>query len=278
MEDTTPRRFATVAWRGRPVTIEYAWIEPESANQRADRPLVVFLHEGLGSLSMWKAFPQTLCERVGARGLVYSRPAYGASTAREHDERWDVDYLHRQAHEVLPAFFTAIGVGRSSAPPWLLGHSDGGSIALLYAARFPNAVAGLVLLAPHVFVEALSVTSIEAVRTAYLQDDLRPRLAKYHDDVDSAFWGWNRIWLDPRFRDWNIEDEIAGLQCPVLAIQGCEDEHGTLDQLRAIQARVPSTRIVELADCRHSPHRDQPEALMDAIAAFLPPARTVHAR
>jgi len=256
--------FASVRWRGRDVAIEYAWL----GSSDVARPLVVFLHEGLGSVAMWKGFPQTLCEAANLRGLVYSRPGYGGSTPRGADERWDVDYLHRQAHDVLPAFLESVGVDASTVP-WLLGHSDGGSIALLYAAAFPERVAGLVLLAPHVFVEPISVTSIEAVRIAYLETDLRRRLAKYHADVDSAFWGWNGIWLDPRFRRWNIESEIANLRCPVLAVQGCEDEHGTLDQVHAIRRRIPGTRVVVLENCRHSPQRDQPERLLEAIVAFI---------
>ena len=268
MVEVANQQIARLRWRGRDIGIEYAWLGPIDPRDRG-RPLVVFLHEGLGSLAMWKRFPQALCEAANVRGLAYSRPGYGASTPRAQGERWDVDYLHRQAQEVLPEFLEAVGVDASASPPWLLGHSDGGSIALLHAAASPRNVAGLVLLAPHVFVEPISVSSIEAVRTAYLEADLRERLAKYHVDVDSAFWGWNEIWLDPRFRAWNIEAEIAGVQCPVLAVQGREDEHGTLGQLRAIRRRLPWTRILELDECRHSPHRDQPERLLSAIVAFI---------
>jgi pimeloyl-ACP methyl ester carboxylesterase len=268
MVEVESRRFTDLAWRGREVSIEYAWMGPLDPGD-VERPLVVFLHEGLGSLAMWKGFPQALCEAANVRGLAYSRPGYGASTPRASDERWDVDYLHQQAHDVLPAFLENVGVDVCASPPWLLGHSDGGSIAMLHAAAAPRDVAGLILLAPHVFVETISVSSIEGVRAAYLQGDLRERLAKYHADVDSAFWGWNDIWLDPRFRAWNIESEIARVRCPVLAVQGRDDEHGTLEQLRAIQRRIPWTRILELEDCRHSPHRDQPGRLLDAIVDFL---------
>ena len=199
MTEIEHRRFTKLDWRGRDVSVEYAWLGPRDPGD-IERPLVVFLHEGLGSLAMWKHFPQALCEAANVRGLAYSRPGYGASTPRAAGERWDVDYLHRQAHEVLPAFLESVGVDASASPPWLLGHSDGGSIAMLHAAASPRDVAGLVLLAPHVFVEPVSVSSIEAVRAAYRETDLRTRLAKYHADVDSAFWGWNDIWLDPRFR------------------------------------------------------------------------------
>ena len=258
-------RFAQIDWKGQCVRIEHRWVAPE----RHDRPLVVFLHEGLGSLAMWKDFPRVLCDAAKVRGLVYSRPAYGRSTPRAAGEHWDVDYLHRQAHEVLPAFFAAIAHDTVRDPPWLLGHSDGGSIALLHAAHFPSRVAGLLLVAPHVFVEPISVTSIEAVRCAYLETDLRERLARYHDDVDSAFWGWNRIWLAPPFRAWNIEEALERIECPVLAIQGRDDEHGTLAQLQTIQRRLPGTRVVEIDDCRHSPHKDQPARLIDEVARFI---------
>jgi pimeloyl-ACP methyl ester carboxylesterase len=276
MSASNERRSADIAWRDRRVSIEYAWIDGPHEDD-AKRPLVVFLHEGLGSRAMWKDFPRAMCEAANARGLVFSRPGYGASTPRAKDERWDVDYLHRQAYEVLPAFLESVGIDEIASPPWLLGHSDGASIALLYASRFPSAAAGLILLAPHVFVEPISVASIEAVRAAYLETDLRERLAKYHDDPESPFWGWNEIWLDRRFRDWNIEDDIGRIECPVLAVQGCEDEHGTMEQVHAIRRRIASTQVVALDDCRHSPHRDQPERLIEAVARFMRSAQLAKA-
>ena len=257
--------FAEIAWRGRRVRIEHAWIAPG----RQGAPLIVFLHEGLGSLAMWKDFPAALCEAVGARGLVYSRPGYGRSTPRPAQEVWDPDFLHQQAHEVLPALLQALGVDAQCDRPWLFGHSDGGSIALLYAARFPEAIAGAVVLAPHILVEDVSVSSIAAAREAYLGTDLRARLARYHDDPDSAFWGWNRIWLDPRFRDWSIADELGTIRCPLLAIQGLDDEYGTLEQVRGIARRVPQTRLLELPRCGHSAHRDQPAAVTAAVKDLL---------
>ena len=265
--------FVDIDWRGRKVRIEHAWIAPG----RRTRPLVVFLHEGLGSLAMWRDFPQRLCDAAGCRGLVYSRPGYGRSTPRAAEEAWALDFMHRQAHEVLPALLRALGVDSASDPPWLFGHSDGGSIALLYAARFGAAVAGAVVVAPHILVEDLSVSSIEQARRAYRQGDLRARLARYHDDPDSAFWGWNAIWLHPPFRDWTIEDEIAAITCPLLAVQGLDDEYGTLEQIRGIARRVPGTELLVLEACGHSPQRDQPQRLIEAAAAFiargLPPLR-----
>ena len=266
-------RFADVDWAGRRLRIEHQWLGA-SDPARKDRPLVVFLHEGLGSLPMWKDYPRELCEAARLRGLVFSRPGYGRSEGA--DAAFGVDYQHRQAHEFVPAFLEAVGVGRTSERPWLFGHSDGGSMALLYASRFP--VAGLVLLAPHVFVEDLSVASIALARQAYRETDLRARLARHHADVDAVFWRWNRIWLDPRFRTWNIEDALPRIACPVLAVQGLDDEYGTLAQLDAIERGAPQTRRIELADCRHSPHRDQPELVTSAVAEFIQQVRPASPR
>jgi pimeloyl-ACP methyl ester carboxylesterase len=257
--------FVEVEWAGRAVRIEHEWL----ARERTGAPLLVFLHEGLGSLAMWKDFPGQLCEAAQCRGLVYSRPGYGRSTPRAAAQAWDLDFMHRQAHELLPALLAALGVDAALDRPWLFGHSDGGSIALLYAARFTGRLAGAIVLAPHILVEDLSVHSIAKARDAYLQTDLRERLAKYHDDPDSAFWRWNDIWLHPPFKHWSIEDEIAAIRCPLLAVQGLDDEYGTLEQIRGIARRVPQTELLELAECGHSPHRDQPQALIAAAAAFV---------
>jgi pimeloyl-ACP methyl ester carboxylesterase len=256
--------FIDIPWRSRRVRIEHAFIEgPASA------PLLVFLHEGLGSLSMWRDFPQRLCEAIACPGLVYSRPGYGQSTPREPQEHWGVDFLHQQALEVLPSLLHALGIDAQRAPPWLFGHSDGGSIALLYAARFPKAVAGVVVLAPHLFVEPLSLRSIQVAKVAYLEGGLRDRLARHHADPDSAFWGWNDIWLDPAFEAWNIEPELSAIRCPVLAVQGLDDEYGTLDQIHRLQRAAPHAQLLELLACGHQPQRDQPEKLRAAVADFM---------
>ena len=248
---------------GRDFEIEYQWVGAAGA------PLLVFLHEGLGSRAMWKEFPARLCAAIGMRGLVYSRPGYGRSTPRPPNERWGVDFMHRQARDLLPALLEGLGVDVASDPPWLLGHSDGGSIALLYASFFPRALAGLVVMSPHILVEQLSVDSIEQARRAYLDTDLRARLGRYHDDPDSAFWGWNDIWLDPAFRAWNIETELEAIECPLLALQGVDDEYGTLEQVHGIARRVPGARVVEIPDCGHSPHRDQPQTVLSEVSAFV---------
>ena len=251
---------------GRPFDIEYACVGSDDPHA----PLIVFLHEGLGSVAMWRDLPQTLCDAVKARGLVYSRPGYGRSTPRAADEYWGVDFMHVQARDVLPALLRAL---HSDTPPWLFGHSDGGSIALLHAAMFPSKVAGVIALAPHLFVEDVSVASIAKTRAAYLTTPLKSKLARLHDDVDSAFWGWNDIWLDPAFRQWNIEVMLPQITCPVLAIQGINDEYGTMAQIDRIADAVPSAQLLTLKHCGHSPHRDQSHAVIEAVRNFIAASR-----
>jgi pimeloyl-ACP methyl ester carboxylesterase len=251
--------FATLEADGAPLRIEYQWVGG------ADGPVMVFLHEGLGSVAMWRDFPGRLCDAAGLRGLVYSRPGYGRSTPRPPHEKWGPDFMHRQAREVLPALLRELGVDR----PWLFGHSDGGSIALLHAAAFPQALRGAVVLAPHILVEDISVASITKAREAYQQTDLPQRLARYHDDADSAFFGWNDVWLSPAFRHWNITEELRAIRCPVLAVQGLDDEYGTLEQIRGIARVVPHAQLLEIPQCGHSPHKDQPEAVIEAVARFV---------
>jgi pimeloyl-ACP methyl ester carboxylesterase len=257
--------FVPIHWDGRAQRVEFARVGVDDPAA----PLMVFLHEGLGSLAMWKDFPQQQALALGWRGLVYSRPAYGRSTPKLPDARWRPDFMHRQAQEVLPQVLAALG--EADRPVWLFGHSDGGSIALLHAAAFPARVAGLVVCAPHLFVEALTVASIEDARAAYASTDLRAKLAKYHDDPDSAFRGWNDIWLDPDFLAWTIEDEVATVRCPVLAVQGHDDQYGTMAQIERIAERLPAGRVelLKLDACGHSPHRDQPKALIDRVVDFV---------
>ena len=259
-----------VSTSDRELAIEYVFV----GNDDRTAPVVVFLHEGLGSISMWRDFPAQLCAAVGARGLVYSRPGYGRSTARPHAEKWGVDFMHIQARDVLPAFLAAIGIDTVHNKPWLFGHSDGGSIALIHAALFPEKIAGVIVAAPHIFVEDISVASIAQTRETYLNTDLRAKLARYHDDVDSAFWGWNDIWLNPAFRAWSIEALLPQIQCPLLAIQGVNDDYGTMAQIDGIARAVPHSRraqLVKLENCGHSPHRDQPQSVIDVVKKFVAP-------
>ena len=251
--------FVTLEGAAGAPRIEYEWVgAPEG-------PVLVFLHEGLGSVAMWRDFPARLCDALGLRGLVYSRPGYGRSTPRPPQEHWGPDFMHHQAREVLPALLRALEVEQ----PWLFGHSDGGSIALLHAAAFPGALRGAVVLAPHILVEDVSVASIAKAREAYLHTDLPQRLARYHADADSAFFGWNDVWLSPAFRDWNITEELRAIRCPLLAVQGLDDEYGTLEQIRGIARVVPQAQLLEIPQCGHSPHKDQPEAVIEAVARFV---------
>ena len=224
---------------------------------------LVMLHEGLGSVSMWKDFPEKLAESTGCRTIVYSRHGYGRSSTLR--QKRTPNFMHDEAAVVLPALLRTLGIER----PVLFGHSDGASIALIHAASPGATVAAVIALAPHVKVEALSVASIEKARTAYEKTDLRARLARHHADADSAFWGWNQIWLDPAFRSWNIERLLPSIACPVLAIQGRNDEYGTLEQVDSIRRAIPSTELLVLEECGHSPHRDQPAAVLAATERFI---------
>ncbi|RYX97828.1 MAG: alpha/beta hydrolase [Comamonadaceae bacterium] len=244
---------------------------------------LVFLHEGLGSVSLWTQrgldWPLAVCTATGRSGLVYSRAGYGASSPSplirpdkkstgRPSGRLPPDYMQREAWAVLLALLENAGIRH----PVLLGHSDGATIALLYASRYP--VTACIAMAPHVFVEDVALQSIEAAKTAYeeslpLDNGLRARLARHHEDVDGAFWQWNDAWLSKAFRSFDIRQDCRAITSPVLAIQGRGDEYGTLAQLDEMAAAAPQTQKCVLEDCGHSPHRDQPEATLDAIARFL---------
>jgi pimeloyl-ACP methyl ester carboxylesterase len=227
------------------------------------RPPIVMLHEGLGSVSHWRDFPDRVAAETGSEIFVYSRYGHGRSSPLE--EPREVFYMHHEAEVVVPLLLEQADVSR----PVLLGHSDGASIAILYAARFPNSAAALILEAPHVFVEDLTVESIAQARTAYQTNDLPERLARYHQDADRTFWGWNDIWLNPEFRSWNIESCLESIRCPVLVIQGEDDEYGTPRQLAAIQTKIPAAQVALFPQCKHAPHRDRPELTLRRIVAFL---------
>jgi pimeloyl-ACP methyl ester carboxylesterase len=222
---------------------------------------IVMLHEGLGSVGLWRHFPTTLNQATGRRVIAFSRFGHG------HSERtpWPRDvtgFHHREALEMLPELFAALGLSE----PLLVGHSDGASIALIYASRRP--VSGLVLLAPHVCVEDLGLDAIRATRTSYEVGDLRERMLKHHDDPDAAFWGWCDMWLDPAFRTWDLGAEIRRVEAPMLLIQGSEDPYGTLAHVDRIAAgtRGPFTRMVLSGG--HSPHQEHAGAVVRAVAKF----------
>lgn len=229
-------------------------------------PTLVFLHEGLGSVSMWKEFPAEVAAATGCEVLVYSRQGYGRSDPVGVPR--SLSYMHTEGLEVVSPLLDAAGIQAAV----LVGHSDGGSIALVNAGGVGDPrVSALVLLAPHVFNEAMCVASIQEAKVAYETTDLRERLERHHgDNVDCAFWGWNHAWLDPDFMQWNIEEYLSGVEVPVLMIQGEDDEYGSLKQLDAIERQVKgSTHRCVLPDCGHSPHRDQPEMTLEAIKGFI---------
>jgi pimeloyl-ACP methyl ester carboxylesterase len=229
-------------------------------------PPLVFLHEGLGSIELWRGFPRAVAEATGRRALVYSRHGHGRSATVAGRSRSPA-YMHDEALTVLPELLDRLVIER----PLLVGHSDGASIALIYTGAGRGPVSGLVLLAPHVFVEDRSVEGIEAARVSYLTTDLPARMARYHDDADVTFWGWNDVWLSPEFRSWNIEAHLPGVRCPVLLVQGEDDEYGTLAQLDAIERQVARGRVERLVlpECRHAPHLDRPTETTAAVVAFV---------
>lgn len=239
------------------------YVSLPSSHPRPGAPTMVFLHEGLGSISMWRDFPQQVADATGCKAIVYSRRGYGRSAPLSGPR--PVTYMHDEALQVLPEFLDQLGVDR----PILFGHSDGGSIALIHAGGHPRPVSGLVVMAPHYFVEPVALENIAIARQAYETGGLRERLARYHKDVDSAFRGWNDTWLHPDFKAWNIESYLSRIQVPVMAIQGEDDEYATMIQIDGIAQRCPDVDLVKLADCRHSPHKDQPQAVIEAVTGFV---------
>ena len=232
--------------------------------QRADRPPLVFLHEGLGSVAMWRDFPARVAHATGARVVVYSRIGFGRSSPRE--QPYTPRFMHDEALVVLPALRAGLGLGR----PVLVGHSNGASMSLIHAGHFETG--GVIAMAPFACVEEANLRTIRAARELWRDTDLRAKLARYHDDVDSVFWGWNDIWLSPAFRSWSIEADLAGIRCPVLAILGDGDRYSTPAQVAAIErhaVRAARFESLILADCGHSPHRDQPAVVIEAIVRFV---------
>ena len=230
-----------------------------------NRAPLLFLHEGLGSVGLWRGYPARIAAATGRRVVAYSRFGHGSSDPPP--ARPDTRFLHEEASFVLPALRGMLGL----TAPVLIGHSDGASIALLHtlscAALRP--VTGLVLLAPRVFVEEAGLRAIAVTRELFELSDLRARLAKHHDDPDTAFHGWNDVWLDPTFRSWDLRPELAGITCPILAIQGTADRYGTTAHVEAIRSEVTGPVEVLLLDGGHSPHLDHPDTVTTAITTFL---------
>lgn len=240
--------------------IEYEWLHAAGE----DRPTLVFLHEGLGSVRQWRDFPLQVVRATGCRALLYSRYGYGQSDVLQEDKA-GVRFMHREALQALPELLATLGVER----PVLVGHSDGASIALIHAGA-GHAVRGLALMAPHVFVEPICVESIRKAQDGFATSGLAQGLAKYHRDPAKTFHLWADAWLDPQFLQWNIEEVLPRIDCPVLAIQGEDDQYGTLEQLERLRRGVRgSCELVQLAACGHAPFRDQPEATLAALTRFI---------
>ncbi|MGE5708000.1 MAG: alpha/beta fold hydrolase [Bacteroidota bacterium] len=252
-------RTISLPFDHRTIELEVQWLFPE----RQNRPLMLFLHEGLGSIALWKDYPRRLCEELECRGLVFSRYGYGHSTQRPPTEKWGADYLHRQA-QLLPAFLQALEADK----PWIFGHSDGATIALLFAASFPDALQGAIALAPHISVEEKTLRGIGQTREAYEKGNLKQKLARYHADPDSPFWGWHDAWTSPDFA-FNIEESLSKIRCPLLLIQGHGDEYASMEQVDGIKKRVPQAEVLKLEDCGHIPFLDRPEAVAQAVKRLM---------
>ena len=267
-------------------TIDGVRLEVAHIPGPVDRAPLLFLHEGLGSVAMWpqrgRHWPAELCAATGRAGVLYSRRGYGQSdpipqvrgphrtdapaSALWPHGRHTPRYMHHEAEAVLPRLRSVLGLQQVV----LVGHSDGATIALLHAASQP--CDAVVVMAPHLFMEPMTLAAIEQARDAYSDtgaQGLRAKLARFHADVDNAFWQWNDIWLDPAFASYDIAQECARIPCPVLAVQGVQDAYGTLAQLERLQRAAPQTQTLALDACGHSPHRDQPDALTTAMRDFL---------
>ena len=228
------------------------------------RPTLLLLHEGLGCVAMWRHFPEKLAAATGCRLVVWSRAGYGGS--EPYPEPRTPRYMHREGEEILPAFMAALGIER----PLLIGHSDGGSIALIFAGAFPEVPLGVAVMAPHEFVEAVTLAGIRAARLAWETTDLPKKLARYHhEQTERVFGDWNDTWLSPVFRDWNIEEYLPKIRCPVLAMQGEDDEYATMRQIEVIAERLQGTQLVKLAHCGHSPHKDQELGVVAELTEFI---------
>lgn len=241
--------------------LEYRWIGPRPG----DAPSIVFLHEGLGCLGMWRDFPERLASATGCGALVYSRMGYGGSDPLRGMR--PVRYMHDEALEVLPAVLEHFKLDKVV----LFGHSDGASIALIQAGTPSGSVRGLVLEAPHVFVESASIEGITRITADYETTNLRERLARYHgSNTDSMFRAWSDVWLSSEFREWNIEEYLPAIECPVLVVQGEDDAYGTLRQVDAVMTQVsgPAESLL-LEHCGHSPHSERPDEVLEAAARFV---------
>jgi len=249
--------FASAAGR----SIAYEWINQEASG----KPALVFLHEGLGSIRQWRGFPQKVAAAAGCPALVYDRYGYGQSDVLQEPRR-EVSFMHDEALIALPDVLKALNVEN----PILIGHSDGASIALIHAGA-GHAVRGVVAMAPHVFIEPACLSSIEKAARAFETTDLAEKLGRYHRDARKTFYGWADVWLDAEFKGWDIRDDyLPAIRCPVLAIQGHDDEYGTLQQLDDLKRQAGGRcELLKLEDCGHAPFKDQPDQVLAAVMNFI---------
>ncbi len=234
--------------------------------QEMGTPWLVFLHDGLGSIGQWKDFPETLSEETDLPALIYERHGHGGSEPLQHPR--EKNYLHHEALLVLPEVLDQLDIRDPIVP---VGHSDGGSIALLFASHYPDRVKGLVTEAAHVFVEDISLQGIEQTVREFEKGKLEHLLEAYHDtNTRKVFYGWADVWLSESFKRWNIEASLANVQCPVLTIQGENDEYGTTAQVRAIEEKVSGpVESFLIPGCSHTPHHEQPEQVMERMTTFI---------
>jgi pimeloyl-ACP methyl ester carboxylesterase len=242
-------------------SLSYEWIEGDGRG----KPTLIFLHEGLGSIRQWRDFPVKVVAASGCRALVYDRYGHGESDVLEEARR-SVRFMHEEALSFLPELRKALGIDDCI----LVGHSDGASIALIHAGA-GHATRGVAVMAPHVFIEPVCLEAIRAATQAFETTDLAARLGRYHRDARKTFYGWADVWTEENFKSWDIRrDYLTAVRCPVLAIQGEQDEYGTLAQLDEIARHVPGPcELLKLADCGHSPFRDQPEKTLAAVTRFI---------
>ena len=240
-------------------------IEPETVSDSTDPPTLVFLHEGLGCIEMWRDFPETLCKSAGCHGLVYDRKGYGGS--EKYEGPWPVNYLQIESLLYLPALLRAFGIDNAI----LVGHSDGGTIALITAATHGNLIRGIITEAAHIFVEKITIEGIHKTVQAFETTSLKEKLERYHNEnTTSIFYRWADRWLSPEFRNWNIREELLNITCPLLLLQGEDDEYGTRAQVEGIAAGVSGPVNVKLIpDCGHTPHFQAKDTVLSEMTRFI---------
>ncbi|MEJ2656962.1 MAG: alpha/beta hydrolase [Desulfobacterales bacterium] len=240
-------------------------IEPESLSPLTDRRTLVFLHEGLGCIEMWRDFPETLCKATGCNGLIYDRKGYGLS--EKFEGPWPVDYLQTESLLYLPALLKVCGIDNAV----LVGHSDGGTIALITAAYHPNLMSGIITEAAHIFVEQVTIDGIQKTVQAFETSALREKLFRYHKEhTDTIFYRWADRWLSSEFRNWNIRKELSKITCPALLLQGKDDEYGTRAQIDGIAGQVSGpVRVNLIPDCGHTPHFQAKDTVLLEMTRFI---------